>query len=231
MDLLLNRLQNEIQARGLLYPLDVLLVGATGSGKSSTINALNKGSMLAKVGYGVAPETQIISEYRLHEYLRIHDSAGLGDGKEADLRHACDITQTLTKLCTINNQASHSYALIDMALVILDGGLRDLGTAFQLLQTVVLKDIEPERVVVVINQADQAMKGRHWNYALNYPDATLADFLEEKAISVQRRIKEATGLSISKPICYSAEYGYNVDAVLEHLINHLPQSRRSIKKQ
>ncbi|WP_420299792.1 GTPase family protein [Edwardsiella tarda] len=228
MDLLLNRLQNEIQARGLLYPLDVLLVGATGSGKSSTINAMSKGGMLAKVGHGVAPETQVISDYRLHNYLRIHDSAGLGDSKEADLQHACDITKALRKRCSINNYALHPYALIDMVLVILEGGLRDLGTAFQILQTVILQDIEPERVVVVINQADQVMKGRHWNYMQNYPDAILAEFLEEKAISVQRRIKESTGVSISKPICYSAEYGYNVDAVLEHLINHLPKTRRII---
>ena len=69
-------LVDKISNRKLLMPLDVLLVGGTGTGKSSTLNALF-GSNLAKVGDGVDPETQVISSYSLHNYLRIHDSAGL----------------------------------------------------------------------------------------------------------------------------------------------------------
>jgi predicted GTPase len=66
-------------------------VGATGTGKSSTLNALFN-STVAKVGHGVDPETQIISAYSLHDYLRFHDSAGLGDGKDNDLTHSKNIT-------------------------------------------------------------------------------------------------------------------------------------------
>lgn len=215
-------IRTRMSAYGLLRPLDVLLVGGTGTGKSSTINAVFGGSV-ARVGDGVDPETQIITGYKLHEYLRFHDSAGLGDGKVADAAHAKNIMEMLYRRLTGEH---NKYALIDLALVILDGGSRDLGTAFRLLETVVLKSIEPERVIVAINQADMAMKGRHWNGIVRKPDLELQQFLDEKVLSVQRRVKEATGLSIRRPVYYSALHGYNVDALMEHIVDHIPVSRR-----
>jgi len=215
-------IQAHINRYNLLTPLDVLLVGATGTGKSSTLNALFN-STVAKVGDGVDPETQEVSEHSLHDYLRFHDSAGLGDGKENDLRHHKNITWALQRTCNTD------YHYMDLAMVILDGSSRDLGTAFQLLESVVLKTIEAKRVIVVINQADMAMKGRYWNEKTNKPDSELHSFLEEKADSVKRRINESTGLTINKPVYYSAKYNYNIDALLDHIIKHFPTNRRILK--
>lgn len=220
----LNQLSHVIRERELLIPLDVLLVGGTGTGKSSTLNALF-GKTVAKVGDGVDPETQNVSAYQLHEHFRIHDSAGLGDGKSTDLNHSKNITHELMRVITLGGQ---TYKFMDMAMVILDGGSRDLGTAFRLLESVVLKAIEPERVIVAINQADMAMKGRGWNRQLNQPERELKDFLEEKSISVQRRIQESTKLTIRKPIYYSALHGYNMDKFMDHIIQHLPSQRRMV---
>lgn len=200
----LDRLTSEIKQRNLLVPLDVLLIGGTGTGKSSTLNALF-GKTVAAVGDGVDPETQHINAYSLSDYFRIHDSAGLGDGKAADFNHAKNITHELMRVINVND---NQYMFIDLAMVILDGGSRDLGTAFKLLESVVLKAIEPDRVVVAINQADMAMKGRGWNYATNRPEPILENFLEEKALSVQKRIRESTGLNIKKPVYYSALHNY-----------------------
>lgn len=225
---LYREIEQEIGRQNLLIPLDVLLVGATGVGKSSTINALF-GNNVAKVGSGCDPETQIIGDYKINSHFRIHDSAGLGDGVANDKRHAKNIIDALLEVATVDGSNVERYGFMDMVMVILDGGSRDLGTTYQLLRDVILPNIDPKRIIVTINQADMAMKGRYWDRANNQPQPELKRFLDEKAVSIQQRIREATGLHIHTPIYYSAEYGYNVDKILLHIKNHLPKQRRVIQ--
>lgn len=96
--------------------VNILITGATGSGKSSTINALFD-TERAKVGQGADPETMHVAKYELGNIV-LFDSPGLGDGKEADQRHAKAITKMLRK------RDRNGEALIDLVLVILDGGLK-----------------------------------------------------------------------------------------------------------
>ena len=217
-----EEIQKKISENNLLRPVDVLLVGGTGVGKSSTLNALF-GTEVAKVGYGVEPETKIVSDYSLNDYFRIHDSAGLGDGKSSDIEHSNNIISALLKPVTGKDKP---YGFIDIALVLLDGGSRDLGTTFHLLETVILKNITPDRVIVAINQADMAMKGRYWDTQRSQPQPELYQFLEDKANSVVSRLKEATGLNIAKPVYYSAVHRYNIEALMDHIIRHFPTGRR-----
>ena len=73
--------------------VNILITGATGCGKSSTINALFQTSN-AKIGTGVDPETMDIHKYELDNMV-LFDSPGLGDGKEADRNHAKNIIDKL----------------------------------------------------------------------------------------------------------------------------------------
>ena len=75
-------------------PLDVLVVGATGSGKSSTLNSLFEDNV-AKVGEGCDPETMEIESKQLNELLRFWDSPGLGDNVEADRRYSRKLVDIL----------------------------------------------------------------------------------------------------------------------------------------
>ena len=204
------------------YPLDVLVTGVTGAGKSTTLNSFFQREV-AKVGTGVDPETMEVASYRLAQNLRIWDTPGLGDSPEADRRHIEEITDQLQRQYTLGGAA---YELIDLVLVILDGSSRDMHTNDILLNEVLLPGIHQSRILVAVNQADFAMKGRHWDADSCTPDRELLSFLNDKAHSIQRRVQESTGTVIPLPICYSAKYGYHVDRLFDLIIDNIPKQRR-----
>ena len=205
--------------------VNLMVTGATGCGKSSTINALF-GVEVAKVGTSVDPETMEIEKYEL-DNLVIWDTPGLGDGVDIDLIHKKKMIDLLYKTYTVNDM---DYGFIDMVLIIIEGINRDMGTTYTLLNEVIVPNIQNDRIFVLINQADVAMKGRHWNYFSNTPDLQLLNFLDEQAYSIQKRVREATGISIMKPVYYSAEYGWNVQKVLDFIIDNMPTERRLLMK-
>ncbi len=230
---------------------NILLVGATGCGKSSTINALfavgddkvtededfedetvsSKTFVeVAKVGSKADPETKDIEKYRIGN-LVLWDTPGLGDGTDIDEHHKSVITELLRE------EDTEGHALIDLVLVILDGSTKDLGTSYKLLNDVIIPELgkDTDRILVALNQADIAMKtGRHWDYEKNEPDETLIRFLEEKIVSIKARIKEDSSLDIS-PVYYCAGYKeeggdvvqpYNLSKLLYYIIQSLPAQKR-----
>ena len=204
-------------------PLDLLIAGPTGAGKSSLVNAFF-GEPVAKVGRGTDPETMDVHEYTLSRCFRVHDTPGLGDSASADARHKRKIVDQLLRYYT---QDGVYRSFMDLVLVVLEGGSRDMGSCYSLLNEVIIPNIEHSRILVAINQADIAMKGSHWDSANNRPDPELEHFLREKAESVQRRVYEATGVSIRTPVCFSAETGYNVQAVIDAVVDLIPRNRPS----
>ncbi|MGN1137381.1 MAG: GTPase family protein [Oscillospiraceae bacterium] len=210
--------------------INLMITGATGCGKSSTINALFD-SEVAKVGQGADPETMKITRYELNN-LVIWDSPGLGDGKENDIEHSKKIIQKLNECDEDGN------ALIDLVLVIIDGSTRDMGTSYQLINEVIIPNLgenKKDRILVAINKCDGAMSGRHWIYSENRPDEKLVDFLKEKVMSVHDRIYEATGVDI-EPIYYAAGFKedddeqkpYNLSKLLYFIIQHTPKEKRLV---
>lgn len=206
------------------WPLDVMVTGVTGAGKSTTLNAFFQ-KEVAKVGDGVAPETMDLDAYRLNDALRLWDTPGLGDGIARDREHQRKIVNLLNTQYTLDNKR---YGFIDLVLVIIDGASRDMGTTYHLLNDVIVPNIQRDRIMVVINQADFAMKGRHWREGVCQPDETLMNFLKEQAVSVQRRVREATGVLIRQPVFYSAKYGFGVCDVFDMIVEQMPRERRPV---
>lgn len=233
---------------------NIMLVGATGCGKSSTINAMfscgeeenapveddmeteaesdKKPNYVevAKVGSKADPETKDIEKYKIGNLI-LWDTPGLGDGTEIDEHHKEVITELLRE------EDEDGNALIDLVLVIMDGSTRDLGTSYKILNEVIIPELndENERILVALNQADIAMKtGRHWDYEKNEPDETLINFLNEKVESIKARIKEDSGLDI-EPVYYCAGYKeesgdvvrpYNLSKLLYYVMNAVPAHKR-----
>ena len=101
----LSKEQRELLIKKLNYlshqEVNLLTIGGTGVGKSSTINALfqTNGRKLgadeeAMVGKGPDPETKIISAYRL-DNLIIWDSPGLGESIQKDMEYCRKINEKL----------------------------------------------------------------------------------------------------------------------------------------
>ena len=153
--------------------VNIKITGATGCGKSSTINAMFD-TEVAKVD----SETMENEKYEL-DNLMLWDIPGLGDGKEADNRHAKNIIKKLLEV------DENGEALIDLVLVILDGSTTDLGTSYELINSVIIPSLGKEnRILLAINQADMAIKGHNWDYDKNELNKQLMTFLEEKVRSV-----------------------------------------------
>ncbi|APE96597.1 GTPase family protein [Pseudomonas putida] len=211
--------------------LNIMITGATGAGKSSTINALFN-TDIAKVGTGVDPETMDITRYELNN-LVLWDSPGLGDGKEKDNRHARNI------IAKLNELDSNGRPLIDLVLVVVDGSTRDLGTSYELINSVIIPNLganPSNRILVGINQADNARKGRNtWNFDLNKPTPETEVFLKDKVRSVNARIKEATNVDV-EPVFYAAGYKegneaqnpYNLSKLLYMIVNKVPKAKRAV---
>ncbi len=222
-------LANLIRAKN--EPVNMLITGPTGCGKSSTINAMFN-MEVAKVGVGVDPETMKIQDYHLGN-LTIYDSPGLGDGKERDIAHAKKITELL------HRRDSQGNALIDLVLVIVDGSTRDLGTTYELIENVIIPALGEERhkrLLIAVNQADVAMKGRYWDSKNCKPEEKLLEFLNQKVRSIKERILTNTGVEVD-PIFYSAGYKeegeqqlppYNLSKLMCYIMRAIPAKKRLV---
>ena len=205
-------------------PLDVMVTGVTGAGKSTTLNTIFRKNV-AIVGNGVDPETMSLEFYSLNDVFRLWDTPGLGDGVKNDEIHKRKLVNLLYKTYSLDGNV---YGWVDLAIVVLEGLNRDMRSTYTLLNEVIVPNIQADRILVVINQADMAMKGRHWNKETNEPDEILIEFLEKQASSIQNRVKEATGVTIRKPVYYSAEYGYNIEKLLDFIIDNIILEKRQL---
>lgn len=198
--------------------MNIMFVGATGVGKSSTINAIFN-MEIAKVGYSADPETATIQKFEL-ENMILWDTPGLGDSPMNDQNYAVEIANALKE------KDSDGQLLIDEVVVLIDASNRDMKTAYEVIENIVMPYIvDTKRIIIAINQCDMALKGRYWNYDKKQPEDQLITFLNEKVASVKSRIRDSTGVSVD-PIYYSASNHYNISKLLWVMLNNISERKR-----
>jgi predicted GTPase len=236
-----RRLSTLIKASG--RRINLMIVGATGVGKSSTVNSMFN-TKIATVGVGVNAETADMEKYELDK-LTIWDTPGLGNGADRDRASVRMIVEKLSEADAENAAEGAARAdgkdarnlLIDLVLVVLDASSKDLNTPCELINEVLLPCLGEEnkhRILIGLNQADMAMKGRHWDYEENRPDSVLEDFLKQKAALVRDRILESTGVEVA-PVYYCAGYTeddglqrqpYNLTKLFYGILMAIPAEKR-----
>lgn len=215
--------------------INVLLIGGTGAGKSSTINALfqdyGKGlKNQAKVGQTSNPQTMDVKPHEL-DNLVIWDTPGLGDSTEKDQIHQRNIIEILKK------EDLNGQPLIDLIFLVLDASSRDFSSAYTLIKEVVLPNLDEndrKRLLIGLNKADMALSNRHWNKKESKPEPKLIERLEEQVQTVKARVKAETGLDV-EPIYFSAGYKdedeaqrpYNLQKLLSFIMERLPEKKRA----
>ncbi|MBP3922405.1 MAG: 50S ribosome-binding GTPase [Ruminiclostridium sp.] len=209
--------------------INIMVVGATGSGKSSTINSIFD-TGIADVGVGADPETKELAYYRIGN-LTIWDTPGIGDSADNDTAYSKLITDKLTET------DEKGLPLIDLVLVVIDGSTKDLSSTYRMITRIVapcISEQDTNRILIAVNQADIAMKGQHWDKENNRPDEVLDRYLKDKCESIRRRIYETTGYKLN-PVYYCAGYTdenniqskpYNLTKLLYHIVMSLPAKKR-----
>lgn len=217
--------------------LSLLVVGGTGVGKSSTINAMfeiNGGDRVAKVGVSAIPETMETECYHLNN-LTIYDSPGIGDDISKDKSHLEKIKNLLLR------RNENNEALIDMVLIIVSAESRDLGSCYTLVEEIMPLLEDKKRILIALNKCDRGGldSSEYFDYVANKPSEFLQETLEEKSKTIQERIKNSTGIEV-EVVYYSAgetrkrdgekQPSYNLAKLFYCIAQHTPKKKRFIYK-
>lgn len=216
-------------------PLSILIIGGTGVGKSSTINAIY-GENRVKVGSNPNPQTQEIEQCQISKNLTLYDSPGLGEGSEKDKQHMEKIHKLLT------DTDENGNAKIDLALVIIDATVKGLGQEYETIKYLLKTLGDSKRILIGLNKCDCAVSERFFNRKDNKLGEQQEKFLQEKVADLLMRIKADTELSLGKNdiVYYSAGFYdentqtqdklYNISQLAEMILNKIPRKKRVVQE-
>ncbi|MGO8995279.1 MAG: GTPase family protein [Polyangiaceae bacterium] len=195
----------------------IAMIGETGVGKSSTINALFAEGL--PVSHSRAC-TQLETELDIAEgrRLRVIDLPGLGEDLEADKRHEETYARVLPG--------------VDVVLWILKADNRAMTHVQAALRRLIRRKIlNPRRLVVALNQVDLLQPGA-WDLSVNQPSVEQEQTIAERRNDVQTKLRQATRrLPDRQIVAYSALRFFNLELLLEALLLACDDERRWILKE
>lgn len=185
---------------------NILIIGATGVGKSTLLNKLVS-QEVASIGYGVTPETQSLDKYTLTSSITLWDSPGLGEAIEKDKFYK----KNLKKILEDNN-------FIDLILIVIDIKDKRITTVSKLIKKIIKIDEKfSDRFVFILNKVDEAKSYRYWDEQNNCPSTIQLDEIQEKIKDYTKRIEESNNIKINRFLKCSAESGYNLHTISNSL--------------
>jgi predicted GTPase len=196
----------------LARPPRVALVGETGVGKTSTINALfGAGLPISHTRACTQIETEI--EVERGGPLRVVDLPGLGEDLDADKLHM----ETYARVLPTADVILWVIKADNRAIANVQTALRRLSRK---------KTLEVRRLVIALNQVDLLQPGA-WDATINQPspeqEETIARRRDDVADKIRRAIRRVPDRQI---VAYSAVRFYNLELLLEALLLACDERRR-----
>jgi predicted GTPase len=194
----------------------IALLGETGVGKSSTLNALfNAGAAIDHI----RPCTVETAEYAVvtemegsHGPIRVFDMPGLGQDLESDK--------------TFLKEYARILPTCDVALWILDGCTRTLSLSQATLGGVVSSSMSGlHRLVIGINKIDSIEPG-DWNIRTNRPSTRQQRNIKARKNDIEKRLGDVIGIAENRIVPFSARKNYHLSDLLSALMDACPKDRR-----
>ena len=213
-----NKLRTEPDPR-------IALIGFTGVGKSSTLNALfNAGRPIGDVRACTQEAHEIradVSEYTgSMGTVIIYDMPGLGEDMDADKRHLTTYEKVLPRVDVAVwtfQAADRAMTPMQEALIRLQDGL---GPSFL------------TKLMFAVNKADATAPGEGaWNEKANVPSAQQRANIEEFEQYILEKVRQVAPRLKREVVTYSARKRYRLDVLMTAMISSIDPVRRWVLDQ
>lgn len=190
-------------------PPRIAVLGETGVGKSSTVNALfNAGQEVSHTRACTQFESEITVKGGA---LRIVDMPGLGEDVERDKAHV-DAYRRVLPQC-------------DVALWVVKADARAMSNVQRSLRELIdAGALEPRRLVVGINQVDLVQPGS-WQREYNMPDREQEATIAARAADVREKLARVVEVPEDRVVWYSATRAYRLPELLHGMEQACDRSR------
>lgn len=200
-------------------PPVIALIGLSGVGKSSTINALFGTKLAVSHFESCTKEGERLSLKGEKGDIIVYDMPGLGEGRTQDEKHKKTYFDILPK-CDV----------VLWVMVAHSDGRGGMTFSQDVLENVVAKACDLRRLVIGVNQAD-LMQPLNWIEKANIPSKEQENYLEMRIKDVRAKLLEvAPNLPAERIIYYSAQKRYRLEQLFSTLMDACADERAWVLK-